>query len=329
MNNLTTGIDTKLKKYIVPILFPIVSFILLTILLPNKISFSNVPFIIIQSVMPAVIAWGACFSMTIGNQNFSTGACVITAAIIGGNIAMKLNMGIVGIIIFPPLVGMICGIITGGLFVALKIPSMIVSIGVMLVLESICSVIFDGSGIYLAREYVVFGNSINTVIYGAVIFVLAYILYNKLPFGYHVRAIGSNVSVAKLSGLNVYKARFLCFLLGGLFAGFYATLSLGTTSVQRPVSSMGSMKLVFDAMMCVFVGTSLGGAMNLIPSIFIGSIMMQMLQLTLTAVNFPSTFTQSIIALVVLIAMCYSSRKEVMDALAKHKKELELAAVND
>lgn len=205
----------------------------------------------------------------------------------------------------------------------LKIPSMIVSIGVMLVLESICSVVFGGGGVYLPREYVVFGNSIYTLIFGAVIFIFAFILYNYMPFGYHVRAIGNNPAVARTSGLNVFKMRFLCFALGGLFAGFYAALLLGSTSVQRPVNAMGSMRMVFDAMMCVFVGTSIGGSMSVISSIFIGSVVMQILQLLLTAANFPSTFTQAIIAFVVLIAMCYSSLKEIREARAKHKKELE------
>lgn len=322
MSNLNSN-SSKLNKYLVPILFPVVFFLIIMILLPEKISLSNIPYIILQSVMPAVIAWGACFSMTIGNINFATGAFVITSAIIGGNIALKLNLGIWGIIILCPLIGLICGNITGWLFVMLKIPSMIVSIGVMLVLESICSVVFGGGGVYLPREYVVFGNSIYTLIFGAVIFIFAFILYNYMPFGYHVRAIGNNPAVARTSGLNVFKMRFLCFALGGLFAGFYAALLLGSTSVQRPVNAMGSMRMVFDAMMCVFVGTSIGGSMSVISSIFIGSVVMQILQLLLTAANFPSTFTQAIIAFVVLIAMCYSSLKEIREARAKHKKELE------
>lgn len=93
MSNLNSN-SSKLNKYLVPILFPVVFFLIIMILLPEKISLSNIPYIILQSVMPAVIAWGACFSMTIGNINFATGAFVITSAIIGGNIALKLNLGI-------------------------------------------------------------------------------------------------------------------------------------------------------------------------------------------------------------------------------------------
>lgn len=312
-----------IRKYAVPFLFPVVFFLLLLLLLPDKISLANLPYILTQSVTPAVVAWGACFSMEIGNQNFSTGACIITAAIVGGNLALMTETGVWGLILFCPLVGVLCGCFTGGLFVLLKIPSLIVSIGSLLILESICSVIFDGGGVYLPTEYVVFGNSASTLLFGAVVFLLAYALYTLLPFGYHVRSIGRNPAIARTVGLNVYRTRFLCFVVGGLFCGLYAVLALGSTSVQRPVSAMGSMKFVFDAMMCVFVGTSLGGSMNKIISIFLGSIVMQMLQLTLTAINFSSMFTQAIVAMAVFLAMCYSSRKELVEAARRHKQELE------
>lgn len=322
MKNNHAKIYRILSNYGVPVLFPIICFVVLMVFLPEKITLRNVPYLLTQAIIPAVIAWGASFSMTIGNINFATGAFIVTSSIIGGNIALMFDLGIWGIILICPIVGAILGAITGGVFVLLKIPSLIVSIGFMLIFESVASLVFGGNGVFLPQNYVVFGNSVNTVYFGIATFIIAYFLTNYSLFGHHIRAIGSNATISRSVGLPVFRTRFLCFVIGGVFAGLYGALSLGSTSVQRPVNPMGSMKFVFDAIMCIYVGISIAPKINKIISIYIGSILIQMLQLALTAVSISSIFSQAIIAIVVLIAMTYSSRKVIVAKRAKHQLEL-------
>lgn len=318
------SIFSPLKNYIVAVLVPVFLYGILMILMPNKIKLDGIPYILTQAITPAIAAWGALFSMTIGNMNFSTGAVIITSAIIGGNLAAMFNLGVIGLIIFCPIVGIICGLITGGIFVILKIPSFIVSIGVLIILESIGTLIFNGNGIFLSSEYIVFGKSINTVLFGIAVFIIAYVLFEYTAFGYHVRAIGRNPSISRNNGINVYKARFLCFAVGGLFFGLYAVMLLGTTGVQYPAAaSMSSMKFVFDAIMCIYVGKSLSGKANPVIVIYLGSIVMQIIQIALTAANVQSTFTQALVAIFVLISMCYSAIREIAEEKARHKQEIE------
>ncbi len=298
-------------KYIPALLIPVVLFVLLMVLVPQKVSATNIPFIIIQSILPAVVAWGVCFGMTIGITDFAIGAYVLISAIVGGNLAQLFGVGVFGVIFFCTVVGLLCGCFTGTLYSLMKVPALVVSIGVMLILESLGSLVFGGGGIHLSQHYIVFGNSIRTVIFGVICFAAAYIIFTYMPFGYHVRAIGKGPSIARTLGLKVERTKFFTFVLAGIFAGLYAALSLCSTSVVRPINSiMGSMKITFDAIMCIFIGRALGGEINLMISVVIGSLVMQIVQLGLTAVNSPSTYTQAIVALVVLIAMCYSSARK-------------------
>lgn len=305
---------------------PAAVYLFLTILMPDKIYLSNVKFLLIQAVTPAILAWGASFNLTAGHSDFSVGASMLLASIVGGNLALKFDLGIWGLILICPVVGMLSSGLTGVLYTTLKIPSMIVSVGVMLVVESLCSVIYNGQGVNLPASYLLFGPSNNTLLFGAAAFVLAYYMFNYRTFGIHVRALGSNASVASQCGLNVNKARLKCFLAYGFFAGLYAVVSLGTSGVAKPVSAMGTMRTAFDAMMCFMVGTALAPKINTIIAIYVGAVYMQMVNLILAAINFPSLFTQAVVAFFVLVVMCYACIKETKALRVARRKEFLLAA---
>lgn len=305
---------------------PAIIYLSLTILLPEKIYLSNVKFLLIQAVTPAILAWGASFNLTAGHSDFSVGASMLLAAIVGGNLALKFDLGVWGLILLCPIVGMLSSGLTGFLYTTLKIPSMIVSVGVMLIVESVCSIIFGGNGINLPSSYIVFGPSNNTLIFGGLVFLLAYYMFNFRTFGVHVRALGNNAGVAAQCGLNIDQVRLKCFMCYGFFAGLYAVVSLGTSGVAKPVSSMGTMRTAFDAMMCFMVGTALAPRINTIIAIYVGALYMQMVNLFLSAINFPSLFTQAIVAFFVLVVMCYSTCKEAKALKKAHRREFELAA---
>lgn len=89
---------------------------------------------------------------------------------------------------------------------------------------------------------------------------------------------------------------------------------------------MGTMRTAFDAMMCFMVGTSLAPRINTIIAIYVGALYMQLVNLVLSAINFPSLFTQAVVAFFVLIVMCYSTIKENRALEAARRHEFELAS---
>jgi len=324
-NNRILQKTLELVKYFA---VPIGIYLLLTVLMPEKIFLNNIDYLFVQAVMPAVLAWGASFNMTAGHSDFSLGASALFASIVGGNLAMKLNMGPLGLLIFCPLAGMVCSGLTGGIFILLKIPCLIVSIGVMLIMESVSSMLFNG-GVMLTPDYIIFGSTGPTLLFGAVVFAIAYYLFNFRVIGYHINALRGNPTVAKMCGLNVDKTRFLCFLCVGFFVGMYAALSLGTSGVAKPVNAMGTMRTAFNAIMCFIVGTSAGKKLNPIIATVLGALYMQLVQLVLTAINCPSVFSQAIIASFVLSVMLVSSVNENNQRRKLHKQMFEKAMAEE
>ena len=294
-------IKNLISKYALMLAVPILLFVVLSIIFHGVIGTNNIPSLMQQAVAPAILGWGVLFNIKVGNWDFSVGSVVLLSAIIGGNIAVRLNWGFAGLLIFCLLVAVLAGGVVGLVYYFLKIPTIITSIGMLLIYESISSYAFEGQGIYLTG-WNLLGNT-EIVIIAIVAAATAYLIFYRSSIGYNVRAVGNNMNIAAQNGLNVYRVKAVAIAIAGLFAGLYAFISLGTSGVQKTVSSMGTMGTCFDAMMCVFVGMSITRRGNLVAGIFCGSLVMQLVKLALMAIGIPSEYNSIFIAIFVLIFM--------------------------
>lgn len=294
-------IKNLISKYALMLAVPILLFVVLSIIFHGVIGTNNIPSLMQQAVAPAILGWGVLFNIKVGNWDFSVGSVVLLSAIIGGNIAVRLNWGFAGLLIFCLLVAVLAGVVVGLVYYFLKIPTIITSIGMLLIYESISSYAFEGQGIYLTG-WNLLGNT-EIVIIAIVAAATVYLIFYRSSIGYNVRAVGNNMNIAAQNGLNVYRVKAVAIAIAGLFAGLYAFISLGTSGVQKTVSSMGTMGTCFDAMMCVFVGMSITRRGNLVAGIFCGSLVMQLVKLALMAIGIPSEYNSIFIAIFVLIFM--------------------------
>lgn len=312
------------KAYTLAVAAPVVLMLVLLLISPETRSWKAVWNVILQSLAPAVLGWGVLFNMKIGNWDFSIGARVVLTSILAGNLAMaitqSLNLGVAGfvpmLIILCLVIGTALGVIVGAAYYFLQIPTLIVSIGLMLIMESITRIIYGGAGIHIGVDYMVLGNFPVNIILFVAIFILASILYYKRKVGYSVRAVGSNPVVAKTNGINPKYMKAMALALSGIFAGLYSLMSLSATGVQSAVQgTMGSAAAVFDAMMCVLIGMSIAGKGNIMFGVFAGAIVTQLLKMGMMAIGLPTTFNKVVIGVFVVIFMVGSSRSDLFQKL--------------
>lgn len=241
-----------------------------------------------QSVMPAVICYGLMLNMSLGMMNFSAGGMMLFAGIIGGNLAKMTGTGVWGLLLFCVLICAAEGAVTGLLYNAMRVPCIVLTIGMMLVWESFPKAIFEG-GVNLKASYLILARQPYCFVVLAVVAVIFYIVYNKTAFGHNMRAIGSNQAIANSVGLDSDKIKFLSFTLGGVFLGVGGMLYVSNSGEVRNVAAMGSMTIMMDGFMGMFIAMFIAKYCDMTIAIPLGVFSMKMLTNGFVALGMSST----------------------------------------
>lgn len=306
-----------IRNYALSVLAPVLMIALLLLVSPETRSASAVISLLRQGFAPAVLGWGVLFNMKVGNWDFSIGARFVLAAILAGNLAMNLNLGIPGLAVLSIVISLVLGIVVGLAYKFLRIPTLIVSIGICLIFESLTRIIYKGGGTHITTEYMLLGTSPYDVIAFAICFAIAAFIYFKRKLGYNVRAVGSNPTVAQTNGIDVLNTKTMALIISGLFAGLYCILSLNKSGVSSAVSgTLGSAATVFDAMMCVLIGMAICGKGNIVLSIYSGALITQVLKMGMMAIGLPTTYNKVVIAVFVVLFMVSSSKSDSIKKFA-------------
>ena len=99
----------KVKNYALSVLAPVIMIALLLLISPETRSLDAVLSLLRQGFIPTVIGWGVLFNMKVGNWDFSIGARFVLAAILAGNLAQSLNLGVFGLVLFSLVLSLVFG----------------------------------------------------------------------------------------------------------------------------------------------------------------------------------------------------------------------------
>ncbi len=271
-----------------------------------------------QAVQPSLICYALLLGLSIGMMNFGAGSFVTCAAIIGSGLSNLLGWGLPGLIFFAILISLACSAFMGFLYNWLRVPCMVLGLGLLLFFEALPRMIFPGGAViqtkdaFLARQPWVF----VVMIVMAVVF---YVLYNKTAFGHNIRAIGSNQAVALAAGLNLDKIKFTNFLVGGLFLGVAAVLYISNQGKVQNVAALGSMTVMMDGFMGVFLGMLLARWADPSIAVFCGVLTMKILASGFVAVGLESTWKDVVTGFFMLIIMAVSANATVPAIIKANK----------
>ncbi len=257
-----------------------------------------------QAVQPILMSWALAFNMSIGMWDFSAGAVVYVASIAGGNLAVLTNTGLPGLIAFTVLAAVIMSTFTGVLYNVMKVPSMVLTIGLVMVYETLTYVVNSGNGVLIQNEITILARAPYCFIILGIMFVIIYVVYNYTSFGHDVRALGNGQLIARNAGLSPAKTKLKSFIFGGLFLGMSAVIYVSSKGKISPASGMETVTAIFDAMMGIFIGMFLSKYCNMPVGVAIGTFTMKMLTTGLVAVGLSTTvrdISQGVFLLIILI----------------------------
>lgn len=308
--------NTAVKKIVgtlaIPVLFAAVLLMLCAIggktMIGNRISLN---YFVLYAAVVMITTMALSINLNSGRFDFSLGAMAVLAsvlsskltyAVLGGGAGSALVMLALNIVF-----GALLGLFSGALYVTLRIPPIITSLGVTLILEGVTFSVTGGK--YVMDEV---RNASMTAFAGnwywpfliilAVLALMVY-LFDHTRFGYNYKALMSGQNVSVNTGIREVPNAVLCYVICGALMGIVGFLNVARSSnINGGSLNFGSISIMFTAFLPMFIGGYIGRFSNDKLGYLMAAICMSMLNSTFAAFsNEVSASTQSIINAVLLV----------------------------
>lgn len=263
------------------------------------------------SCLNVVVAVAVALPLSGGRWDFAPGSIIVLAGIIAGNLTINHGLGLAGLIVLSVVVAVALALIEGVLYITFKVPTMIISLGVVMLYEALSGLIFDGSGVrlFMYEDLAVFARQPYCYIIVAVVLLAFYVLMKYTKFGFDTRSLGNNALLAINNGVNEKKNILLTYACVGLLLGVASILN-ASKAVVAPEADLSSTTLMFSSMGAVLVGLFLARFSNMSMGLLSGTLAMSVLSKGLTVIGMPSSLNNIILGLFIIVFMGYTTNME-------------------
>ena len=297
--------QTFLKKRIA-LTMPIVLYLLFS-LLSSRFDLSNFTIILIQSIIPTMIGFALYQLLAGGLFDLSFGAQMILAAYIGGEMSKKF--GVIGLVLGCLLSGILLSAITGILYTLLKIPSMVLSMCLVMLYEPLPYILFKKPYISIPKEIAYLGKQPYNILIAVAIFIIFYLISYHTKYSCHLRTIGSDEDLASILGIKTKKVKLQAYLIAGMFSGVASLLYICYSNNISYATSLSSISLVFKPLMGVMIAMELVSSINVGFGILIGEFCIAVLFNGLIALGLPSTWQNMTLGLFLLFVIAITNNR--------------------
>ena len=313
----------KIINFFAAFLLPIGFFLVFAIASKGRIAnMTMVMSIIQQAVYPTIIALAIYNIVVMGLWDMTAGAIIIAASVIGGNLAYRNGWGIVGLVVAVSVLCIAMSLLLCAVNRITKIPSMIVSVGMVMVYETLAAICYSGS-FSVPREWTFFSRSPYCYIILVICFVVMYFLVNRTQFGYHVRALGNGTTIAVNRGISVNKTMFKVFLLNGVMLSFASLLYMSMNGSASAAMNLGTTSIGFNAIVSVLVGQYMASLCGPLFGVFLGAVTLRVLGSGLLALGLAATWQKVANGIFLIAFLGVSQNQRVLAAARKRKLKVQ------
>jgi ribose/xylose/arabinose/galactoside ABC-type transport system permease subunit len=311
--------ETYITLFMVGVLVAV--FLVACIFVPNFYKPQNIVNILTNNWYIVILGIGVTFLLITGNFDMSVGGVIALTGVLsvyfvqGVNVSRNELANGLGFP-YPVAIGaaLVCAMAVGGLnafFVAkLKVPSIIVTLGTMMLARGIGQVVTQGAqrNTSLPKVFGVIGNvaipgtSLKvSVMIMVVLLIVAFIFERKTVLGRRTYQIGANQEAARLSGIKVSRHLTMLFVLSALLAGITGVL---LASEYKAGLSSRAMGYEFDALVVALLGgVSIAGGFGSVLGMFVGAILLSVMTSAATGLLLSPDWQFTLKAVVTFIAI--------------------------
>jgi ribose transport system permease protein len=282
------------------------------------LSARNIILVLRQVSITGVLACGITFILISGNFDLSIGSLLSLTTVVVINLHDKI--GPIPAILITLAVGVIVGIINGTLIGYLKLNSMIVTLGMLPILQAVTLIYTGGkySSVakpdeawfsFLGRGFIL-GIPTPVIIFGIFVAVFTIIL-TKTVYGKYLFALGGNRTASLYTGIKDNYITFLTYIVTGVTTAVGGIMMGSRMMSAQNYIGEGYEFTVLTAV--VLGGTSLFGGSGSVIKTLIGVLILGFLSNAFIMLGFPY-YTQWIVQWVIIIAAVW------MDVASKRGK---------
>ena len=259
-----------------------------------------------SSIIYAVGGCGLYFIVVMGLFDFAVGSNIVLSSIVG--VILSKHFGYPGFVIGCLACGTLIGLLIGFLYNKLNVPSMIVTVGLMLIFESVAVYAAGGEKQTLPESLRFFSGPPGNIILALLAFAFMYFILNYTKIGTYCNAIGSNEFTAKNMGIDVKKYKLIGFMLLHFFVGVMAILSVSYGTTMTALTGMSTMSRNFQPLMGTFFGIAFRKYGQPITAIVVGEFIISLIFNGFVALGAPTTIQNVVTGGALLVIVTLTAR---------------------
>ena len=298
-------------------------------IITNIKSFNN---FIVYTAIVMVTTMALSINLNSGRFDFSLGSMAALSAVIGAKVSYAVlggGTGSAGLMLLVTIImGVVMGLVSGTLYVSLRIPPIITSLGVTLIYEGILYTVTSGKYVMAEVQNSSMSGFVGTWVYAAIIIVvvLAFmiLIFDHTNFGYDYNALKNGQKVAVNTGIREIRNALGCYVISGALMGIVGFLNAArNTNINGGQLNFGSISIMFTAFLPMFIGSYISRFSNEKLGFLIAAVCMSLLNSTFAALsNLVTASMQSIINAVLLVVfLIYLNNENLLIRIFSPRKK--------
>ena len=276
---------------------------------------STSTFLTIANDIPAIVVTsvGMTFVLIIGGIDLSVGSVMALSAAVAGISMLQWHWPLYLAVFIAMGVGMIAGFLNGAITVAWRLPSFIVTLGMLEVARGAAYIATDSRTQYIGEAVAwlsapfLFGLSPSFII-ALLIVVAAQLVLTRSVFGRYMIGIGTNEEAMRLAGVDPRPIKVIVFGILGLLAGLAGIMQSSRLEAADPNAGIGAELVVIASV--VIGGTSLMGGRGSVINTFFGVLIISVLEAGLAQIGASEPTKRIITGCVIIVAVILDMYRE-------------------
>ncbi|TWU19452.1 ABC transporter permease [Allorhodopirellula heiligendammensis] len=272
--------------------------------------------ILIANQIPelTLIAVGMTLVLVIGQIDLSVGSVMALSAAVLGTLMSNHDWPLWAAIPACLVTGGVCGLLTGTISVWFRVPSFIVSLGMLEIARGATRRILDSNTLSIGRDIAVVSEPIDSLrlspifLVALISVVAAQLLLTQTVFGRFCVAIGTNEEAVRMSGIRTKPYAIGVFVISGVLCALAGLAPTSLMEAADPGAGIGIELAAIAA--CVIGGTSLMGGRGNAISTLLGVLIIAVLQTGLSRMSVDDENKQIVTGTVIIAAVLLDTLRQ-------------------